>query len=191
MTTRLQKPLAREIDHDGTLYKVLVAPDGLRISRKGTRSGVQVSWDDILAVHETGPRLPPTAQAAAPDRRESPKRPDLGMSDVVAADVLLLMRQAKETLDQASTLIDNASELPSTLASHREPPPPGERERSDWFIEPLLSLRDVSKLLGVSTRRVRGLPLRAVNLDGDVRYQPAEIRRFLATASVHDRARRV
>lgn len=111
-------------------------------------------------------------------------RRDVGVQPTVAADVLVLMQRATESLSEAAALIDRASDLPAILARNREPPPPSERERSDWYIEPLLTLKQVSQLLGVSPRRARSLPLKAVDLDGQVRYQPAELRRFLATRRV-------
>jgi hypothetical protein len=103
------------------------------------------------------------------------------MQDVVAADVLLLMRKANETLSEATTLIDSASSLPSIIASHRRPLEPDDEERADWYIEPLLSIRQVSRILGVSTRKVRNLALRQIPIGDEIRYHPAELRRFMAT----------
>jgi len=177
VTTPLKKPIAREFQHAGTCYKVTLSPDGIRVTPKGGRRGVTLSWDDVLGFDEERP-VPSSAGAATSPGAAGASR--LGMQDVVATDVLLLLRRANETLTEASALIDGASELPSILAAHREPPAPSEKERSDWYIEPLLTVRQVSQLLGVSTRRVRGLPLKAVNLDGQIRYQPAELLRFLA-----------
>lgn len=177
MTTPLTKPIGREFQHDGVWYKVMLSSEGIRVTPKGGRRGVTLSWDDILSFddsHATSRGTNGDGPAASPSTRL------LGMPDVVAADVLLLLRRANETLADASSLIDKASELPAILAAHREPPSPTERERSDWYVEPLLTLRQVSQLLSVSTRRVRGLPLKAINLDGQIRYQPAELRRFLA-----------
>jgi hypothetical protein len=177
VTTPLTKPIGREFQHDGALYKVMLSPEGIRVTPKGGRRGVTLSWDAILGLDDS-PATSPSSNGDGP--AASPSARPLGMPDVVAADVLLLLRRANETLAGASSLIDKASELPSILAAHREPPSPTERDRSDWYVEPLLTLRQVSQLLAVSTRRVRGLPLKAINLDGQIRYQPAELRRFLA-----------
>ena len=92
------------------------------------------------------------------------------------------MKRAKESLTDAAALIDGASGLPSLLAKGRELRRPSEEERLDWFIEPLLTIRQVSQLLGVSPRRVRTLPLSVINLDGQLRYHPADLRRFLTSA---------
>jgi hypothetical protein len=183
MTTALTKPLARQVDYDGHQYKVVVSAEGIRLTPKGARRGVALTWSDILSFDEApaggsdGVDL-----SAAPSARTGNSR-KLGMQDVVAADVLILMKRANETLAEAATLIDHASELPSLLANNRELPQPTEKERSDWYIEPLLTIRQVSQLLGVSSRRVRTLPLKSMNLDGQIRYHPADLRRFLASAT--------
>jgi hypothetical protein len=179
MATPLQKSITRELQYDATTYKVVVSPDGVRVTRKGTRRGVELSWDDILAF-DGGSKVAESQSAVSSEGR----MPKLGMQEVVAADVILLLRCATETLSDASSLIDSASELPGLLAAHREPPQPREEERSDWYIEPLLTIRQVSKLLGVSTRRVRNLPLKAIDLDGETRYHPADLRRFLTSRLV-------
>lgn len=183
MTTLLTKPIARAFQHGGQSYKVVLSSDGIRVTPKGGRHAVTLSWDDVLSVEEQ--RLPTVRDLGgrAAEDPDSGQAPRLGVQEVVAADVLLLIQDVTEKLGQASALIDRASELPSLLATHRQPPLPSEEQRSDWFIEPLLTIRQVSQLLGVSSRKVRGLPLKAVILDGDVRYQPAELRRFLAASA--------
>ena len=44
MSTKLEKPIRREIDIDGELFTLIVGPDGLRLTRKRFRSGLAVSW---------------------------------------------------------------------------------------------------------------------------------------------------
>jgi hypothetical protein len=183
MTTALTKPLARQVEYDGHLYKVVVSADGVRLTAKGARRGVMLTWGDVLNFDEVPASVGDGGGLAdAPSPRTANAR-KLGMQDVVAADVLLLMKRANETLAEAATLIDHASELPSLLAKNREPPQSSEKERSDWFIEPLLTIRQVSQLLGVSSRRVRSLPLKAIKLDEQIRYHPADLRQFLASAT--------
>ena len=48
MTTRLDKPIKRELEHDGVLYTVTIAPDGIRVVEKGKRKGREVSWATII-----------------------------------------------------------------------------------------------------------------------------------------------
>jgi hypothetical protein len=48
MSTKLDKPIRREIDIDGELFTLIVGPDGLRLTRKRFRSGLAVSWKALL-----------------------------------------------------------------------------------------------------------------------------------------------
>jgi hypothetical protein len=59
MTTKIERPIRREIEIDGEPYTVLITPQGVRLTRKRFRSGKAVSWKAIL---EGRP-------AAAQDRR--------------------------------------------------------------------------------------------------------------------------
>ena len=49
MTTRLDKPLKREIEVDGRPYTVTISPDGVKIVEKGKRLGQEVTWRDIVS----------------------------------------------------------------------------------------------------------------------------------------------
>ena len=49
MTTKLDKPLKREIDLDGTLYTVTMSADGVKVVEKGKRKGQELSWRDIIS----------------------------------------------------------------------------------------------------------------------------------------------
>lgn len=62
MTTKLDKPIRREIEIDGESYTVVITPQGVRLTRKRFRSGRIVSWKAMLE----HPR------PAAPDRRDRP-----------------------------------------------------------------------------------------------------------------------
>jgi hypothetical protein len=48
MTTRLEKPIRREIEIDGESYTVVITPQGVRLTRKRFRSGKVVPWKAIL-----------------------------------------------------------------------------------------------------------------------------------------------
>ena len=54
MTTKLDKPIRREIDIEGEPFTVVITPQGVRLTRKRFRSGKVVSWKTIL----DGPRAP-------------------------------------------------------------------------------------------------------------------------------------
>ncbi len=49
MTTRLAKPMKRELEIDGKLYTVTLTPDTVKITPKGARTGQEISWRDLLS----------------------------------------------------------------------------------------------------------------------------------------------
>jgi hypothetical protein len=48
MTTTLDKPLRREIDVEGQAYTVLLDAQGIKITRKAHRKGVELKWTDLI-----------------------------------------------------------------------------------------------------------------------------------------------
>lgn len=44
MTTRLDGPLKREVEVDGTAYTVTLTPEGLSLVPKGKRKGIEITW---------------------------------------------------------------------------------------------------------------------------------------------------
>lgn len=57
MTTKLERPIRREIEIDGEPYTVTITPQGVRLTRKRFRSGKAVSWKAILE-GTRGPGMP-------------------------------------------------------------------------------------------------------------------------------------
>jgi len=49
MTTRLEKPLKREIDVDQETYTLTIGPEGLKLVPKGKRNGVELAWKDLVS----------------------------------------------------------------------------------------------------------------------------------------------
>lgn len=49
MATPLTKPLKRELEIDGKLYTVTIAPDGVKVVEKGKRRGQELSWQSIVS----------------------------------------------------------------------------------------------------------------------------------------------
>ena len=49
MTTKLDKPIKRELEHGGVLYTITIAPDGIRVVEKGKRKGRELSWESIIS----------------------------------------------------------------------------------------------------------------------------------------------
>ena len=49
MATKLDKSIKRELELDGKLYTVTIAPDGLKVVEKGKRKGQEISWRSIIS----------------------------------------------------------------------------------------------------------------------------------------------
>jgi len=47
MATKLDKLLKREIDIDGKPYMITLSPDGVKLTEKGKRKGLGVSWKGL------------------------------------------------------------------------------------------------------------------------------------------------
>ena len=50
MSTKLDKPIRREVEIDGERYTVTLAPDGIRLAKKRFRSGVALSWKELWSL---------------------------------------------------------------------------------------------------------------------------------------------
>ena len=48
MTTTLDKPLRREIDVEGQAYTVVLDAQGIKITRKAHRKGIELKWSDMI-----------------------------------------------------------------------------------------------------------------------------------------------
>ena len=49
MATKLEKPLRREILIKDDAYIVTLSPDGLKLTAKGKRKGIELAWADIVS----------------------------------------------------------------------------------------------------------------------------------------------
>jgi hypothetical protein len=49
MTTKLEKPLKREVDIEGAAYIVTISPEGLKVTAKGKRKGQELAWKDLIS----------------------------------------------------------------------------------------------------------------------------------------------
>jgi len=49
MTTRLDKPLRREIDIDEKAYTLQIDASGLKLAEKGRRKGIELRWADLVS----------------------------------------------------------------------------------------------------------------------------------------------
>jgi hypothetical protein len=49
MATKLDKAIKRELEHEGRLYTITIAPDGVKVVEKGKRNGRELSWASIIS----------------------------------------------------------------------------------------------------------------------------------------------
>jgi hypothetical protein len=84
MTTPLQKTLRRELEIKGRTFIVALSPAGLKLTQKGRRKGLELSWDALvsgdaaLAVAlnaSVGQFATGRATDAVEDTSPSPKKP--------------------------------------------------------------------------------------------------------------------
>ena len=48
MTTKLDKPLKREIEVNGVPFTVTLSASGIKVVEKGKRKGTELTWERIL-----------------------------------------------------------------------------------------------------------------------------------------------
>jgi hypothetical protein len=63
--TPLDKPLRREVVVGDTHYTLMIDPDGLKLTEKGKRRGVELQWKDLVS-GDAG--LAAALQASVPSR---------------------------------------------------------------------------------------------------------------------------
>jgi hypothetical protein len=49
MTTKLDKPLRREITVDRKIYTLVIDSEHLKVVEKGRRKGIELTWKDLLS----------------------------------------------------------------------------------------------------------------------------------------------
>ena len=49
MTAKLDKSIKRELEIDGKIYTITIAPEGVKLTEKGRRNGPEVSWRSIIS----------------------------------------------------------------------------------------------------------------------------------------------
>jgi len=49
MATKLEKSLKRELEVNGELYVLTIAPEGMKLVPKGKRKGQDITWKDLIS----------------------------------------------------------------------------------------------------------------------------------------------
>src|SRR5688500_12613435 len=111
MTTKLEKPLSREIVLGGSPFIVTISPSRLRIAAKGRQKGVEVVWDSLLALSEAN--VPKSSSAV--EQNELPK--------ALANDVAREVRVAREALERLGSALAKSAGLSPALIAEIEADP--------------------------------------------------------------------
>lgn len=171
MTTALTKPITRVVTIGDTRYKVLMTPSGVRLTEHGKRRGIEVTWSSLIALIEMqGGDVDTTATAA-----------DTGVPQAITKDVAREIRAAVAALTRADDAFRNAGVLPpEVLADVASDPFHGRaNQEPDWFIEPLLTPKELSLILRLPSPSVRSLPIKSIVIAGEVRYRQSVVRAYL------------
>jgi hypothetical protein len=171
MTTPLTKSVTRAVAIGGTRYKVVMMPHGVRLTEHGKRRGVEVSWSSLIALIETEGREADTLQTTA----------GTGVPEAITRDVARELRSAAAALARADDAFRNAGILPpEVLTDFASDPFHGRaNQEPDWFIEPLLTPKELSSILRLPMPSVRSLPIKSVRIAGEIRYRQSVVRAFL------------
>jgi hypothetical protein len=171
MATSLAKSLAREIVLGGQAYKVVISPNGLRLTRKGGRKGSELKWDTLLTL----------GQAPEPGPRAARQTSDVPTP--IAADIAKEVRTATDALSRARAVLAKAGSVPAALLMEIESDAVYGRAEShtDWYIEPLLTPTEVASILRISRASVTHLGIPTVRVAGENRYRQSEVRRYLTS----------
>lgn len=49
MATKLEKELKRELEIEGQAYILAISPTGFKLSEKGRRKGMEMTWKDFVS----------------------------------------------------------------------------------------------------------------------------------------------
>ena len=47
--TKLDKPMRRELEVGDTVFTLVIAPEGLKLTQKGRRQGIELRWADLVS----------------------------------------------------------------------------------------------------------------------------------------------
>ena len=87
MTTKLEKPLRREITIAGEPWVIAISPTGLKLVRKGRRKGLELEWKALVSgeaalavalnasLREVGKPRSPSGPSKKPGRKAKRAKP--------------------------------------------------------------------------------------------------------------------
>jgi hypothetical protein len=100
MTTRLDKPLKREVVIEGVPYTLTVTPAGFKLVPKGRRKGLELAWSAVVsgdaalaaALNASLGATERSAQARAPKRDGARKAPPTPQRKLTGANLTRLSK---------------------------------------------------------------------------------------------------
>jgi hypothetical protein len=171
MTTALAKPVTRTVTVGDTQYKVVMNAHGVRLTEHRKRRGVEVSWSSLIALIETEGREADTVTRTT----------GTGVPQAISRDVAREIMSAASALARADEAFRHAGILPpEVVAEVAADPIHGQvSQEPDWFIEPLLTPKELSSILRLPLPSIRSLPIKSVRIAGEVRYRQSIVRAYL------------
>ena len=49
MTAKLDKTIKRELELEGKVYTIAIAPEGIKVTEKGRRNGQEMTWHSLIS----------------------------------------------------------------------------------------------------------------------------------------------
>ena len=171
MTTALTKSVARVITIGDVRYKVLMTADGFHLKEQRKRRGIEVSWSSLISLIETqGSSLPQT-----------PTVGDTGVPKAIGVTVASELREAMAALGRADEAFRSAGVLPPEVLAEVASDPFHKRpdQEPDWFIEPMLTPKELASILRLPQASLRSLHIKSVRIAGEERYRQSVVRAYL------------
>jgi hypothetical protein len=81
MAVQLEKTLKRELSLNGQAYVLAISPEGLKLTVKGRRKGLELAWNDLV----TGEAALATALNASLGQLDTPAHPNPRKTSAAAA----------------------------------------------------------------------------------------------------------
>lgn len=171
MTTALTKSITRLVTIGDTSYKVTMTSQGVRLTEHRKRRGVEVTWSSLISLIESQGREMDTTTPTTVT----------GVPEAITKDVAREIGAAVAALTRASDAFRNAGILPPELLADVASDPFNERPKQepDWFIEPLLTAKELASILRLPLPSVRALPIKSVRIAGEERYRQSVVRGYL------------
>lgn len=171
MTTALEKPIARAVTIGDTRYKVILSQDGVRLTEHKKRRGIEIFWASLISLIDTDGKEGDTTN----------KTSGTGVPQSITNDVAKEIRAAAAALARADDSFRAAGILPPEVLAEISSDPFHQRPKSepDWFIEPLLTGKEVASILRLPIQSIRGLGITSVRIAGEERFRQSVVRAYL------------